>query len=320
MNRKLLMTGILLMAALPGFSWGFYAHRLINYHAVFLLPPEMLVVYKQHIHFLSEHAVDPDKRRYAVPEEAPRHYIDMDYYEACGAPVPADWEDVQKRYAPDSLKTHGIVPWWIQTMLHRLTAAFRNGNLQQILKLSAEAGHYISDAHVPLHTTSNYNGQHTGQVGIHGLWESRLPELLCQSGWDLLTGRAMYLASPLVFTWQIVRESARAADSVLTIERELNARFPADRKYAYENRNGLVIKQYSSDYCRRYHQEMNHMTERRLRQSILAVASFWYTAWVNAGQPALRQEGSPVTGPQPEEWQTLDRQWREGEEKGRSCE
>ena len=29
------------------------------------------------------------------------------------------------------------------------------------------------------------------------------------------------------------------------------------------------------------------MVERRMRQSIFAVASFWYTAWVNAGQPDL---------------------------------
>ena len=29
------------------------------------------------------------------------------------------------------------------------------------------------------------------------------------------------------------------------------------------------------------------MIERRMRQSIFAVASFWYTAWVNAGQPDL---------------------------------
>jgi hypothetical protein len=39
-------------------------------------------------------------------------------------------------------------------------------------------GHYIGDAHVPLHTTSNYNGQKTNQHGIHGLWESRIPEQL----------------------------------------------------------------------------------------------------------------------------------------------
>jgi len=64
------------------FCWGFFAHRRINYYAVFLLPPEMLVLYKPNIEFLSDHAVDPDKRRYAVAAEGPRHYIDMDKYGA----------------------------------------------------------------------------------------------------------------------------------------------------------------------------------------------------------------------------------------------
>jgi hypothetical protein len=62
------------------YCWGFYAHRQINYYAVFLLPPEMMLFYKKHISFLADHAVDPDKRRYAIAEEGPRHYIDIDHY------------------------------------------------------------------------------------------------------------------------------------------------------------------------------------------------------------------------------------------------
>lgn len=62
------------------FCWGFYAHKKINYYAVFLLPPEMILFYKPHIEFITEHAVDPDKRRYAIAAEGSRHYIDIDYY------------------------------------------------------------------------------------------------------------------------------------------------------------------------------------------------------------------------------------------------
>ncbi len=62
------------------FCWGFYAHQRINYYALFLLPPEMMVLYKPNIQFLTDHAVDPDKRRYAVAAEAPKHYIDIDHY------------------------------------------------------------------------------------------------------------------------------------------------------------------------------------------------------------------------------------------------
>ena len=37
----------------------------------FLLPPEMMVLFKPQIDFITEHAIDPDKRRYAVPMKAP---------------------------------------------------------------------------------------------------------------------------------------------------------------------------------------------------------------------------------------------------------
>jgi hypothetical protein len=76
----ILFTVLLLIAYLPSYCWGFFGHQRINYYAVFLLPPEMMVLYKPNIAFLSEHAVDPDKRRYAVKDEGPRHYIDIDHY------------------------------------------------------------------------------------------------------------------------------------------------------------------------------------------------------------------------------------------------
>ncbi|MDP9231108.1 MAG: zinc dependent phospholipase C family protein, partial [Bacteroidota bacterium] len=161
------------------YCWGFYAHKKINYYAVFLLPPGMLVLYKPNIEFLTEHAIDPDKRRYAIPEESPRHYIDIDHYGNYPYDsLPRKWNDAIAKYSEDTLMQHGIVPWWVQTMLYRLTDAFKEKNQAKILKLSAEIGHYVADAHVPLHASSNYNGQFTAQKGIHGFWESRVPELL----------------------------------------------------------------------------------------------------------------------------------------------
>src|SRR5688500_4380112 len=122
-------------------------------------------------------------------------------------------------------------------MFGRLTKAFREKNMAAILKLSAETGHYIGDAHVPLHASSNHNGQYTNQRGIHGFWESRVPELLAEAQWDFFIGKATYISRPLQFTWARVLESAAAVDSVLRFERELNKRYPPDRKYAFEERN-----------------------------------------------------------------------------------
>ncbi len=84
-------------------------------------------------------------------------------------------------------------------------------------------------------------------------------------------------------------ESAAAADTVLKFEKELTTNFPGDQKYSFEERNGITIRQYSSAFTIAYDRMMKGMVERRMRQSIFAVASFWYTAWVNAGQPDLKE-------------------------------
>lgn len=150
------------------YTWGFFAHKKINQLAVFTLPPEMITFYKKHIDYLSEHAVDADKRRHAVKDEACRHYIDIDHYgKSPFDSVPKYWKDAVKKYSEDTLKEYGIVPWHIETMMYRLTQAFKDENVDRILYLSANIGHYIADAHVPLHTTKNYNGHLTNQKGIH---------------------------------------------------------------------------------------------------------------------------------------------------------
>ncbi len=291
---KIILAFTLLNSSInPAWSWGFYAHQKINYLAVFLLPPEMLVLYKPNIGFISEHAVDPDKRRYAVPEEAPRHYIDIDKYGKYPFDnLPRKWTDAEAKFTSDSLQMHGIVPWYIQTMLFRLTAAFKEKNFSKIMKCSAEIGHYIGDAHVPLHASSNHNGQLTNQKGIHGFWESRVPELLAEKnngiiGFDFFIGKAGYINNAGDYIWKVVLESALAVDSVLGFEQKLSTSFAQDAKYAFEERNGKLVRQYSTLFTTKYNNMLDGMVERRMRQAIFAVASFWYTAWINAGQPDL---------------------------------
>lgn len=304
----------------PLYAWGFYAHRLINRQAVFLLPPAMLVLYKPLLDYLSSHAVDADKRRYILPGEAARHYIDLDKYGPPFDSLPRIWPSAVVRYSADSLQAHGILPWWIQTVLHRLTAAFREKDRFRILKLSADLGHYIGDAHVPLHACSNYNGQLTGQHGIHAFWETRIPELLAEKEWDLFIGQAQYLERPGFYIWDRVLESAAAADTVLRIERSLRQHFPTDRQFAFEERNGVLVRQYSSAYTLAFDRLLNNMVERRLRQSIFSVASYWYTAWVNAGQPDLAGlAGTPLSEAELAALEAIDREWRAHSTTDRVC-
>jgi hypothetical protein len=72
--------GPFLPVLLTGFRWGFFAHKKINRLAVFTLPATMAGFYKKNLEYITEAAVNPDRRRYAIPEEAPRHYIDLDDY------------------------------------------------------------------------------------------------------------------------------------------------------------------------------------------------------------------------------------------------
>ncbi len=301
-------------------GWGFYAHQLINYHAVFLLPPDMILFYKKHIDFLKEHSVDPDKRRYMVKEEGPRHYIDMDRFGTPPYAIPRKWNEAVQLYSEDTLNQYGIVPWWVHNMYKRLRGAFKMGDQKKIIKLSAEIGHYIADAHVPLHACSNHNGQKTNQKGIHGFWESRVPELLAEKEWDFFIGKADHITDPLNFIWERVLESAAAADSVLLLEKSLDENFSADRKFAFEPRKGVVIKQYSTAYTIAYNRSLNNMVERRFRQSIYSVASFWYSAWYDAGKPDLKKL-LPMQFSQDElhDLEELNSKWKSGTLKGRSC-
>ncbi len=316
----LILLGLFIYGKL--FCWGFYMHQQINYHAVFLLPPEMMVLYKPNIAFLSEHAVDPDKRRYSIASEAAHHFIDIDHYGSYPfTALPRNWNDAVKKYAEDTLRAYGIIPWWIPIVQQRLVKAFREKNQSAILRISAELGHYIADAHVPLHACSNHNGQLSGQQGIHAFWESRIPELLARQEWDFIIGKADYISNPADFIWKRILESAAAADTVLRYEKELGRQFREDQKFAFEERNGIILRQYSGAYARAYNQKLNNMIERRMRQSIYAIACFWYTAWVDAGQPDLKKlNHTDFTEAELKEFEALDQQWKNRSASRTDCE
>lgn len=269
-------------------AWGFFGHRRINRMAVFLLPPEMFPFFKSNIRFITENAVNPDRRRYAVDGEAPRHFIDIDVYgDSAVFKMPRRWEDAVARYSEDTLLKYGIVPWHIHKMKYRLTEAFRNRNTSQILLLASDLGHYIGDGNVPLHTTENYNGQMTGQYGIHGFWESRLPELFSDDYDFFFEKGAEYENKPLDRAWENITAAHLALDSVLGFEKELTEKMGDDRKFNFETRGGITVKVYSKAFSTAYHRMLSGQVERRMRASVKTVADFWFTCWVDAGQPDL---------------------------------
>lgn len=280
---------VIVMLLISLSSWGFFAHRRINRLAVFTLPTEMIGFYKQNIVYLTENAINPDRRRYAIDEEAARHYIDLDIYgDSAWYKMPHNWFRAIDKYTEDTLQAYGIAPWHINLMKIRLTKAFKVKDFERILRLSGDIGHYIADANVPLHTTENYNGQFTGQRGIHGFWESRLPELYSDS-YDFFVGKASYIDNSQEEAWRAVKNAQMALDSVLLFEKELSQKFPDSKKYSFEAKGATTAKVYSQKFSYAYHQMLNGMVERRMRASIKMVGDFWYTCWVDAGQPDLSE-------------------------------
>ncbi|MCC5936948.1 MAG: S1/P1 Nuclease [Lunatimonas sp.] len=281
--------------------WGFYAHRLINRQAVFSLPPEMIRFYKFHLSYITENAVNPDRRRYAVKGEAEKHYLDADVYgDSAVYRLPRYWQQAVEQYGEDSLRAHGIAPWSTYQTFLQLVRAFEAKDTKSILRISADLGHYVGDIHVPLHTTKNYNGQLTGQYGIHGFWESRIPELLADD-YEFWVGKATYLEQPQIAIWDALIRTHEALDSVLHFEKTLSASFPENRKYSYEERGGINTRVYSKAYTQAYHQLLNGQVERQMRGAVKMIADLWFTAWIMAGQPDLNTPTQLGSQPEQEE-------------------
>ncbi len=281
--KILIFTGCFFLSG----GWGFHAHRQINRLAVFTLPAPLIQFYKKHIGYISEASVNPDRRRFAVPDEAPRHYIDIDHYgDSAVYTMPRSWEDAVALYGEDTLKAYGILPWHLPVVYYRLRDAFFVRDAEAILRLSADLGHYVADAHVPLHTTENYNGQFTGQEGIHAFWESRVPELLSEK-YDFWVGRAEHESNVKKRVWDAIVRSHEAVDSVLRIERELSEKF-GERKYSFETRGRQTLRVYSREFALAYHQALNGMVERQMRAAIKMLGDLWFSAWVDAGQPDIK--------------------------------
>lgn len=268
-------------------AWGFFGHKKINELAVYTLPPEMIGFYKSNMHYIVEKSVQPDKRRYIDPREAARHYIDIDHFgDSAIYKMPHKWHEAVEIYSEDTLKAYGIVPWHILLLKKLLTDAFIERDFESVIRISTDIGHYIADSNVPLHTTENYNGQLTNQYGIHGLWESRLPELFFEE-YQLFTGQAQYISQPSFTVWSSITNAHMALDSVFRLEKAISNKIGEERKYSFENRGKSYVKVYSKEFSTAYHQSLNGMVERQMKRAIALIGNIWFTSWVDAGQPDL---------------------------------
>lgn len=309
-RHRFYLVGIIGFAAIILLSsWGFLVHRTVNQLAVYQLPKSMQTFFYLQMDYVVKHSVRPDERRNTDQTEAPKHFIDAEAYGGDSAlwQMPTEWNAAVARYTKDTLEKYGYVPYWVMVMKERLTEAFRQKNKDSILFYAADLGHYVGDAHVPLHTTLNYDGQLTGQRGMHSLWESTIPELHLKEYKLYNRYRAKYLADPETTIWNVVRTSYTLLDDLLQEEREASKGFADSVKYNIQMRNGRESKRYSAAFARAYAARLDNTVNQRLLHSANRIADFWYTCWVDGGKPDLNQLlGTPPTKAQKrklkEEW------------------
>ncbi|HVX51237.1 MAG TPA: zinc dependent phospholipase C family protein [Chitinophagaceae bacterium] len=266
-------------------GWGFLAHKTIHQLSVYELPAEMQPFFYKHLQYLTDSAVRPDLRRSYDTTENPKHFIDLEKYNEAAGAMPVNWSDAVARYSKDTLLKYGYVPYYVIMEKDRLTKAFATGNEDSIIFYAADLGHYIEDANVPLHTTVNYDGQLTGQRGIHALWESVTPEMEIKTYNLYSSHTAAYLNNPAEAIWEAVRRANSLLPEIFAKEKEVSKQFPDTVKYKLVQKYGKTLKYYTDTFAIAYGQALKPTINEQLINSANLVADFWYTAWVDAGKP-----------------------------------
>ena len=284
MPRSFVLLIVLLIPS-PSHAWGFEAHKFIADRMIELLPPELQPLFEERRRFIVERSIDPDLwRTVGWEEEPPNHFLDMDH-EAFGPypfnGLPRDYADAIQKFGREFIHTQGLLPWRTSEFYGRLQREFESLNRQptpgyaadNIVLFAAVIAHYVSDGHVPLHSVVNYNGQLTGQDGLHSRWESELFERN-RSKLKIAPPPVKPVRLPRDAMFEILLASNRATANVLE----------SDRKAA-EGREF-----YDDVYFDAFAAGTLGTLERRLNDSIATVASFIAGAWEAAGKPAIPKE------------------------------
>lgn len=271
-------------------SWGFLVHRTINQLAVYRLPDPLQGFFYQQMDYLVKNSVRADQRRNEDSTEATKHFIDLEAFgQHALSEMPRNWNAAVARYTKDSLLKYGYVPYYVVFMEENLTRAFRNRQRDSIVFYAADLAHYISDAHVPLHTTINYDGQLTDQKGLHALWETVVPELELANYELGEEGAAQYVKDKPAAIWAAVEKAYNQLPAVFGEEKEATKQFTDATKFRIQVRNGREVKYFTTAFALEYSKRMGTSINDQLKASARMVADFWYTAWVDAGKPDLQE-------------------------------
>ncbi|MGO9271351.1 MAG: hypothetical protein ACLQOO_14015 [Terriglobia bacterium] len=253
------------------YGWGPAAHRLVNHAAVQTLPPEMRDFFLANRQFLADHANDPDDWMKKDRNERTRHYIYLDKYGLFPyLSLPHPFRDAVDRYGTGRIGRDGLLPWRIGEYSLKLTNAFKAQNWEEVKQDAAVLAHYIADAHDPLHTTQNYDGQLTLQKGLEARFSSRLAERYANF-FMFRADVAVSISDPTEYAFDMVLEANTWVDRIILADRQA--------------RDDLTA--YTDDYLEHFYNQISSTVMLELNAAAHDAGSYWYSAWANAGRPVL---------------------------------
>ena len=284
----LCLLGVMVNPA-PTQAWGFEAHKTIMDRAIALLPAELRPLFEQNRTTLVERAIDPDTWQIAGfdAQEDSHHFLDLDWegygkYPFTG--LPRDYNAAIAKFGRQRIEDNGTVPWRVEEMYGSLRRSFeayeRRGPFGRfdILFFSAWLTHYVSDAHVPFHAVFNYDGQLTGQNGIHSRFEAFLFERY-RDQWTITAKPMAPVKNPRDYIFDVVLQGTQLVAPILKSDLE-----------AIGDRD-----EYDDAYYAAFFKANRAVLERRLNESIAASAAMITGAWEAAGKPALPLNARPTT-------------------------
>ena len=264
---------IILICSIFFIGWGWIGHSIINFNTVLSASPEMYF-FEDWPEFLSAHASDADQRKQNDPDEGPRHYIDIDNYPEFidSGMINQNYDSLVAIHGSYFVESQGTLPWAILKTIDSLQAAFENGEWNDAMLYASDLGHYIGDDHMPLHLTRNYNGQYSGQNGIHSRYESNMIGQFSNQI-DYEGDTLIYVENLSDYVFNIIYDNYIYVDSVLIADSIAAVFAGGTTGSAYYDKLWELTKPF---------------TIRLFENASYKLTCLIYTAWVNAG--------SPVTG------------------------
>ncbi len=273
--RKLIpfLCAILLVVVLSlcAFGWGGDGHRFINRNAVYHLPNQMLL-FIQDSAFFAQHANDPDIRRSSdtvttIYAEAPRHFMDIDDYPNFHF-ISHNLFELISIYGFQRVKDNGTNPWATTWSMDSLVAQLQRGDWAKATLTASDIGHYVGDAHQPLHNTVNYN-----PGGLHSRYESTMLNSSHYLSQLFITpDSCQYIDNTVDFAFTYIYHSNSLVDSVIAGDTYA-------KSFSGWNGSGTPPASYYTalwNYTRA-------LTLDQMQSATQDLASMWYTAWVDAG-------------------------------------